>query len=145
MVHFIYIYKEGRNFCFLGLFFSNVHAVLRPRSVCVHSLLFHLFVLEECWWTSCAGQALLLLLTAVSILCHVIELPSPLASLAIIVLVKKSYTTYYGMTQGHYGTERSHKDNLATIYQSAEKISFVSGHVTNVAVKCFKSSYITGI
>lgn len=58
---------------------------------------------------------------------------------------KKSYITHYEMTWGRYGAECSHKDNPATIYQSAEKISFVSGHVTNVAVKCFKSSYITGI
>lgn len=69
-------------------------AALRHVSVHVCSFLLHLRVLEQCSWTSCTGPCLLLLLTPVSILCHVAELPPPLASLAIIVSVEKSPTPH---------------------------------------------------
>lgn len=138
--------RGGKNFCSPELFFFNVQCSAKTQiSVC--SLL---IATSSCPWIVLMNF-LYWPVSAAIIDYSLYPLPCHWTSITIGFISnycfgeKKFYTTYYGMTWGYYGTERSHKDNLATIYQSAEKISFVSGHVTNVAVKCFKSSYITGI
>lgn len=85
--------QGGKNLCLPELFSFNIQCRAKTQiSVCL-SLIAAFLSLRSAGWTSGTGQCLLLLLTAISIPCHVIELPSPLASLAIIVLVGKKNPT----------------------------------------------------